>query len=113
MKKVQVREILIFLNRITHSESVSYSWRLALAVLIAASNTKTHTDIERSICLALLHDLPNAKSPANRDTEVRGITDDLSFGDWVYGMWREYEDQKTVEAQFVKSVSEIVGGRNS
>ena len=37
------------------------------------------------------------------------MTDDLPFGDWVYALWREYEDQVTIEAKFVKALDRIEG----
>ena len=37
------------------------------------------------------------------------MTDDLSFGDWVYDLWREYEEQATLEAKFVSALDKIEG----
>jgi 5'-deoxynucleotidase YfbR-like HD superfamily hydrolase len=113
MKKIQIQEILIFLKRIAYSESGSHSWRLALAVMVSGTHTKTHIDVGRAVCLALMHDLSGVSQAPEKEGAVRGITDDLSFGDWIYGMWREYEDQKTPEAKFVKSLAEIANTTRS
>jgi putative hydrolase of HD superfamily len=105
-----------------------HSWRLALMTLVIATEAKVRVDTGHAVALALLHDLAEAKTgdidayeqivvgkklierkAALEESAMREMTDDLPFGDWVYSLWREYEDQETVEAKFVKALDRIEG----
>ena len=109
-----------------HKNTVAeHSWRLGLMALVIGTECKARVDINRAVTLALLHDLAEAKTgdidAVDQTTEVltkkatqeesamREMTDDLPFGDWIYSLWREYEDQETVEAKFVKALDRIEG----
>lgn len=105
-----------------------HSWRLALMVLIIGTEAKVRIDVGRAMSIALLHDIAEVKTgdidayqqimagkqlidskARAEETAMREMTDDLPFGDWVYDFWREYEDQKTIEAKFVKALDKIEG----
>ncbi|MBI4215072.1 HD domain-containing protein, partial [archaeon] len=102
-----------------------HSWRLALMTFIIASECKVKLDLNRAMALALLHDLAEAKTgdidaykvivgeqsldekAKNEKKAMREMTDDLSFGDWIYSLWNEYEQQESVEAKFVHALDKI------
>jgi putative hydrolase of HD superfamily len=105
-----------------------HSWRLGLMALVIGTECKARVDVNRAVVLALMHDLAEAKtgdidayeqvlagkkSVENKsileDLAMHEMTDDLPFGDWIYSIWREYEDQETVEAKFVKALDRIEG----
>ena len=105
-----------------------HSWRLAIMALVIGTECKVRVDINRALALALLHDLAEAKTgdidaveqiPGGaqltedkailEETAMREMTDDLPFGDWIFSLWREYEDQETIEAKFVKALDKIEG----
>ncbi len=105
-----------------------HSWRLALMALVIGTECKVRVDIDRAITLALLHDLAEAKTgdidaieqidggkqvlankAAMEESAMHEMTDDLPFGDWIYSLWREFEDKLTVEAKFVKALDRIEG----
>ncbi len=105
-----------------------HSWHLAMMVMIIASEYKVDVNIERAISLALLHDIAEAstgdfdayaqvalgnnfkeKKSELEKSVVEKMTDDISFGDKIYSLWKEYEDQKTIEAKFVKALDKIEG----
>ena len=105
-----------------------HSWRLALMVLVIGTEAKVRIDVGRAVSIALLHDIAEAKTgdidayqqimagkqliddkARAEEAALREMTDDLPFGDWVYDFWREYEDQITVEAKFVKALDKIEG----
>lgn len=105
-----------------------HSCRLGLMVLVIGTECKVRVDVNRALSLALLHDLAEAKTgdidayeqilagkklieskAAMEDSAVREMTDDLPFGDWIYSIWREYEDQETLEAKFIKALDKIEG----
>lgn len=105
-----------------------HSWRLALMVLIIGTEAKVRIDVGRAMSIALLHDIAEVKTgdidayqqimagkqlidskARAEEAAMREMTDDLPFGDWVYDFWREYEDQKTIEAKFVKALDKIEG----
>ena len=143
MRQQKIHDILIFLHRSKALESAErygtslrankntvaeHSWRLGLMALVIGTECKVRVDMNRTLSLALLHDLAEAKTgdidgyeqilggkkliekkAALEESAMREMTDDLPFGDWVYSLWREYEDQETVEAKFVKALDKIEG----
>jgi putative hydrolase of HD superfamily len=105
-----------------------HSWRLGVMVLVIGAECKVRLDTGRALALALMHDLGEAETgdidaydqirkgmdfinrkATEEDAAVRKMTNDLTFGDWIYDMWREYEDQITTEARFVKALDKIEG----
>ena len=142
MREQKINDILTFLHRSRSLETVErygqslsannntvaeHSWRLALMALVVGSECKVNIDMSRTLSLALVHDLAEAKTgdidayslitkgtgmrdkAAREEAAVRDMTDDLSFGDWVYDLWREYEEQTTLEAKFVSALDKIEG----
>jgi putative hydrolase of HD superfamily len=112
-----------------HKNTVAeHSWRLGLMALVIGTECKVRVDTNRAMTLALFHDLAEAKTgdidayeqvlsgkkliqnkSMLEDIAMHEMTDDLPFGDWIYSIWREYEDQQTVEAKFVKAIDRIEG----
>ncbi|MEK7530335.1 MAG: HD domain-containing protein [Patescibacteria group bacterium] len=105
-----------------------HSWRLALMAMVIGAECKVEVDMHRTLMLALIHDLAEATTgdldayalinggrklreakAADEETAVRDMTDDLSFGDSIYALWQEYEDQTTLEAKFIKALDRIEG----
>ena len=105
-----------------------HSWRLGLMALIIAPQCNVSLDMNKVLALALAHDLAEAKTGdidayeqitsgekfisqkmAREDGAMREMTGDLSFGKTVYALWREYTEQTTVEAKFVKALDKIEG----
>jgi putative hydrolases of HD superfamily len=110
------------------NNAVEHSWRLALMVLIVGMQYGVKLDMGKALSLALLHDLAEAKTgdidayiqiaagkqltdqkAQAEESAMQEITSGLFFGQSVYILWREYEDQKTVEAKFVKALDKIEG----
>lgn len=143
MRQQKIHDILLFLRRSKALESAErygssmrankntvaeHSWRLGLMALIIGTESRVRIDINRTLALALLHDLAEAKTgdidayeqilagkklieekAVMEETAMHEMTDDLPFGDWIYALWREYEDQVTIEAKFVKALDKIEG----
>ena len=105
-----------------------HSWRIALMTFIIASECKVNMDLGHALGLALVHDLAEAKTGdvdafdqiiegkslikdkvRQEEQAIHEITDDLSFGDWIYSLWQEYEEQRTIEAKFIKALDKIEG----
>ena len=105
-----------------------HSWRLGIMALVIGTECKVRVDTNHALTLSLIHDLAEAKTgdidaydqilagkplvenkAALEESAVREMTDDLPFGDWIYSLWKEYEDQETVEAKFVKALDRIEG----
>ncbi len=105
-----------------------HSWRLSLMAFLIAKECNLEINMERVLSLAMLHDLAEAKTgdydaveqikegqklidkkAVLEDEALHKMTSDLSFGDWIYSLWREYEDQETVESKFVKALDKIEG----
>ena len=51
----------------------------------------------------------NAEKAAQEEAAMRDMTKDLSLGTKVMVLWREYEEQTTIEAKFVKALDKIEG----
>jgi putative hydrolases of HD superfamily len=113
-----------------------HSWRLGLMALVIARECGVTINMEHTLELALMHDLAEAYTgdvdaytqikegsfaaahignqlipdkTLLEDDAMRTMTGDLSFGTWVYDLWREYEEQQTTEAKFVKALDKIEG----
>ena len=143
MRKHKIHNILTFLKRCKALETTErykvsmsknrntvaeHSWRLALMVLIIATECKIRIDMNRALSLSLLHDIAESetgdidaieqikggdgvlrKKSEMEEIVMRKMTRDVSFGDWIFNMWQEYEDQRTIEAKFVKALDKIEG----
>lgn len=105
-----------------------HSWRLGIMALVIGAEVKVRVDMNHAVVLALLHDLAEATTgdidayeqiiqgekliadkAVMEEKAMHEMTDDLPFGDWVFSLWREYEDQITVESKFVKALDKIEG----
>ena len=105
-----------------------HSWRLALMAYVIGTECKVNVDMAKTLALALVHDLAEAKTgdmdayaqikvgsgiterkAVLEDLAMRDMTDDLSFGVWIYSLWKEYEEQQSLEAKFVKGLDKIEG----
>jgi len=102
-----------------------HSWRLALMVFVISRECKVAIDLPHAIGLALFHDLAEAKTgdidayavmtnKVDREKKIieeervmKEMTDDLSFGDWIFQFWRQYENQESIEARFVRALDKI------
>jgi putative hydrolases of HD superfamily len=114
--------------RVGQNTVAEHSARLGLMALVIGTECKVRVDVNRALALALLHDLAEAKTGdidayeqimggnklltdklEKEELAMREMTDDLPFGDWIYSIWREYEDQVTIEAKFIKALDKIEG----
>jgi len=105
-----------------------HSWHLSMMVMIIASEYDVKIDAQHAIELALLHDIAEAttgdfdayaqiamgkqfteKKSKLEDSVLIKMTQDISFGDKIYRLWKEYEDQQTIEAKFVKALDKMEG----
>lgn len=105
-----------------------HSWRLALMALVIGQECNVQINMERALALCLTHDLAEAKTgdidayeqiqqgkklidakAVTEEAVMHEMTDDLSFGDWIYNLTREYELQETLESKFVKALDKIEG----
>lgn len=105
-----------------------HSWRLGLMALVIGTESRVRIDMNRALSLALLHDLAEAKTgdidayaqilegkklieskAVMEEKAMHEMTDDLPFGDWIYALWQEYEEQETLEAKFIKALDRIEG----
>jgi putative hydrolase of HD superfamily len=102
-----------------------HSWRLALMTFIIAQECNLDINLEKALIFSLLHDLAEAKTGdidgylvatkkvSLKDKEVaeekamHEMTDDLSFGEWIYHIWEEYEKQEIIESKLVKALDKI------
>ncbi len=96
--------------------------------LIIGSELNVKIDMGRALSLAIVHDLAEAKTgdidaytqitegeqivddkAVLEESAMRDMTNDLPVGSEIYALWREYEDQKTLEAKFVCALDKIEG----
>jgi putative hydrolases of HD superfamily len=107
--------------------SADHSWRLALTTFIIADELKLKLDINKSIKIALVHDLAEALTgdidailiaegkvsaeDKNRQElkAIENLKETLpeNIGNEISNLWQEYEDGKTQEAKFVKALDKI------
>lgn len=105
-----------------------HSWRLALMAFVIGTECRLNLDMGHALSLATLHDLAEAQTgdidayeqiqggnaliaekAAQEEAAMRDMTKDLSLGTKVMVLWREYEEQTTIEAKFVKALDKIEG----
>lgn len=105
-----------------------HSWRLALMVLVISREFDLKIDVPHALSIALFHDLAEAKTgdidgylqvlkgedfikEKNRTENIimKEMLKDISFGKYVYDIWKEYEEQKSIESRFVKALDKIEG----
>lgn len=105
-----------------------HSWRLSMMAIVIVTECNIEVDMKKVLELCTLHDLAEAttgdidayeqiingkklveEKAVMEDKAVNEMTNDIMFGDWIYKLWREYEDQKTIESKFVKAIDRIEG----
>lgn len=105
-----------------------HSWRLGLMAMVIGAECKVQVDMSRTLSLALVHDLAEVTTgdvdayeqimggkrlkddkAISEESAMREMTDDIPFGDWIYSLWREYQDQLTIEAKFLSALDKIEG----
>ncbi|HAZ28891.1 MAG TPA: hypothetical protein DCY48_03915 [Candidatus Magasanikbacteria bacterium] len=102
-----------------------HSWRLALMTSLIGNEFKHKMDIQHAVAIALVHDLAESltgdidvydaitkklsreEKKESEEHAMAQITSGISFGKTIYDLWQEYEEQKTLEAKFVKALDKI------
>lgn len=108
-------------------ESVAeHSWRLALMALRFYDRLDQPVSLEKSMALALIHDLGEAhagdifvldlqttEAQKNKyQNELAGLVKIKNLlgdanGEKIFSLWHEYENQETYESQFIKALDKI------
>ncbi len=105
-----------------------HSWRLGVMAFVIASQYRIQVNMERVLTFALLHDIAEAKTgDVDAYTQATGgsemlakrraseavamdeLTSDLFFGTSIHDLWKEYEEQASLEAKFIKALDKIEG----
>lgn len=105
-----------------------HSWRLSMMAIVIVTESNIEVDMKKVLELCTLHDLAEAttgdidayeqiingkklveEKAVMEDKAVNEMTNDIMFGGWIYRLWREYEDQRTIESKFVKAIDRIEG----
>lgn len=118
-------------RNISHPESISdHMYRMSIITMLAPSSLSSRLNISRCIQLALVHDMAESLvgdiTPSQKIAKVeksRRERESISYltstllggvgnggkeaGDNIYALWLEYEDNKTLEAQFVHDVDKL------
>lgn len=117
----------VYLQTGRQESSAEHSWQLSLMVPMLIDLLKLDLDINKSVNLALIHDLPEAitgdidaisimKGEATKEqkqileAEAMESLQNLlpeSLGNKVFALWHEYEMAQTEEAKFVKALDKL------
>lgn len=102
-----------------------HSWRLTLMAYIIGGQFKVGVDLNKVLGIALVHDLAESltgdidayetidkklSAEEKRTNELKAmeqITAGIFFGSTIFDLWNEYEQQKSIEAKFVKALDKI------
>ncbi|PIV46762.1 hypothetical protein COS21_03665 [bacterium (Candidatus Gribaldobacteria) CG02_land_8_20_14_3_00_41_15] len=107
--------------------SADHSWRLSLMLFILIKELKIAVDTEKSIKMALVHDLAKSitgdidavlvaegkvSKQEKQKLELEAMTKikaalPQEIGEEIYSLWKEYEDASTKEAKCVKAVDKL------
>lgn len=109
-------------------ESVAdHTWRLTLMTFLLADELKLKINKEKAMKISLVHDLGEAiygdvdyrliathkvSKKVKEEKEKKGMQEILKTlpkktANEIYSLWKEYQDQKTEEAKFVKAVDKL------
>ena len=107
-----------------NESTADHSWRLALMVPIIAKELSIDIDIEKSMKIALVHDLAEAitgdidaikistgeflreekkKQELSAMGKIRNMLPE-KIGEDIYDLWQEYEEVSTNEGKFVRGL---------
>lgn len=102
--------------------AAEHSWRVSLMACIFYSRLGVKVDLEKSLKIAIIHDLAEAEAydvPAfeNHRQEEKKLVElkamqnikklDSNFSDEIFDLWQEYEEQQTLEAKFIKALDKM------
>ena len=106
--------------------TAGHSWQVALMVPIIAQEFNIKVNIQHAMEIALVHDLAEKVLKKDFDSyliatgvlkesdkdksekeEMERIKNKFSFGNKIYSLWLEYEENKTPEAKFIKALDKL------
>jgi putative hydrolase of HD superfamily len=106
--------------------SAAHSWQVALMVPLIAQEINAKINVQHATEIALVHDLAENALKEDFDSfllsngtlnekdkdesekkEMNRIKNKYDFGEKIYSLWKEYEENKTPEAKFVKALDKI------
>jgi len=106
--------------------TAGHSWHVILMVPIIAREFGININIEHAMEIACVHDLAESvlkkdfdsylmatgkldekEKDKSEEIEMTRIKEKFSFGERIYGLWKEYQECKTPEAKFVKALDKL------
>ena len=106
--------------------SAEHSWHLTMMIPLLAEELELKINVLHAVEIALVHDLAEKTLKEDFDSflvasgklsetdkdkgelkEMNKIRKKYSFGEKIYSLWREYEENKTPEAKFVKAMDKL------
>lgn len=106
--------------------SAGHSWQVALMVPIISQQFKLQINVQHAMEIALVHDLAERVLKKDFDSyllsigtlkeedkinsekeEMNRIQNEFSFGKRIHALWKEYEENKTSEAKFIKALDKL------
>ena len=104
--------------------TAEHSWHLGIATMLFRSIATEQVDLERSVCMALVHDIveidagdtfayDQGEAAASKKAREDAAADRLfgmlpdGLGEWFRGLWDEYEAGDTPEARYVMAVDRM------
>jgi putative hydrolase of HD superfamily len=109
-----------------HNDSVAdHSWRLALMAFLVVSELNIKVDLTKMLIMALIHDLAEIKAgdvdamqiimgqttfeEKNKQEAIamQELITGLGFGGQIHAIWKEYEENKTIEAKLLCALDKI------
>lgn len=106
--------------------TAGHVWKVSLMVPLLAEKFRVPVDILHALQISNAHDLgecgmkydfdsylvskgkldQNDKDLAE-ENYMKSVKNRFSFGEQLYGLWREYEENKTYEAKFVRAIDKL------
>ena len=109
-----------------HEPVAGHSWHMAIMIPLITRELKLNIDILHALEIAIVHDLPEyvleedfdsylvasgvlskADKNSSEETAMSEIKNRFDFGKEFYSLWKEYEENKTSEARFVKAMDRL------
>ena len=106
--------------------TASHSWKASLMAFVIADELKLDINKEHAVKLLLVHDLVeyldkndidsvlvargNVTEKDKRNNEekvIRELCSRYSFGQDIYELWREYDENSTIESRYAKAIDKL------
>ena len=119
-KEKMIKRQSYITDGVTHEDDSQHAWHMAIMTLLLSEYSNTQIDVLKTVSMLLIHDLVEVyagdtyaydeegkKTQAEREAKAAdklyGILPE-DQGEYLKSLWLEFEEQKTPEAKFARTM---------